>query len=148
MNPLDYSGADYRHFICGTCMDRRRLSAPGGFEGSIPCPHCGTDELCRAAFARHALIPELRISGLDEIETVLFREWRMRGFHELDCLRWIEGRRYHPENDKEFLKDEFVREGEWKAAWDASALDRKSKPKTMLEEKSNGEAEIETHAAD
>jgi hypothetical protein len=127
MNALDYSGADYRRFICGTCRDNRSVAAPGGLQGSVPCPHCGTDELRRAAFTRHALIPEIRQSSLDEIEAELFREWRMRGFHELDCLRWIEGRRYHPEKDTAFLKDEFVREGEWKTAWNASAPKRATK---------------------
>jgi hypothetical protein len=42
---------------------------------------------------------------MTEEEAATFRDWRASGYHELDCLRWIEGRRYDPSKDAEFRKE-------------------------------------------
>lgn len=125
MNPADYSGGDYIRFICGSCEDFRVIAAPPGLKDSdekpirsVPCPYCGTDEKRRDLFTKRALIPEIRVSDLTEEEQELFRDWRIRGHHELDCLRWIEGRRYVPEKDPEFMADCNKRLAEWRQARD------------------------------
>ena len=117
-DPADYSGADYIRFVCGTCRDFRVVAAPEGTDGSIPCPDCGTDEKRRLVFTASKSMPRIRIDDLDEEESDLFRQWRFRGHHELDCLRWIEGRRYDPEKDPEFIADCEKRLAEWGDARD------------------------------
>lgn len=49
--------------------------------------------------------PVLKLADLTEKEAALYRDWRAEGYHEFDCLRWIEGQRYEPIRDAEFLKD-------------------------------------------
>jgi hypothetical protein len=125
MNPLDHSGADYVRTLCGLCEDFRRVDAPPGLIAAsgepirtVPCPSCGTDEQRREKFIQSNRLPALRISDLTEDEMATFRQWRGAGHHELDCLRWIEGGRYKPEEDKEFLKECFFKLAEWREARD------------------------------
>jgi hypothetical protein len=125
MNPIDYSGADYIRLVCGFCQDFRRVASPPGTVDAngapirtIPCPYCGTDEQRREKFKQSKSMPEIRVSDLTEDEMATFRQWRGAGHHELDCLRWIEGSRYKPEEDKDFLKECFFKLAEWREARD------------------------------
>lgn len=138
-NPADYSGADYIRFICGACQDFRVVAGPEGIAGSIPCPACGTDEQRRELFLRNKSMPQIGIADLTDEEADLFRQWRFRGHHELDCYRWIEGRRYKPEDDKEFLAEVEIRLAAWRKARDeADAEYRKSHPYSI------GDARLES----
>ncbi len=119
----NYSGADYIRFVCGTCQDFRVVAAPADIAGSVPCPRCGTDEQRRSIFTASKSMPQIRISDLDDQESELFRQWRFRGHHELDCLRWIEGRRCIPENDAEFMADLKIRLAEWQKGRDRAAAE-------------------------
>lgn len=101
--------------ICPKCDDFRRVKVPGSAD-SAPCPSCGTDEGRRRAFTLRARIPELAVRDLSGEDLDLFRLWRSQGHHELDCLRWIEGRHYRPESDKAFLRDCFLALAEWREA--------------------------------
>ena len=122
-NAADYSGADYIRFVCGTCQDFRVVAAPEGTDGSIPCPDCGTDEKRRLVFTTSKSMPQIRLSDLNDEESDLFRQWRFRGHHELDCLRWIEGRRYDPEKDSEFMADVEKHLAEWRKGRDQAAAE-------------------------
>jgi hypothetical protein len=129
VNAADYSGADYLRFICGTCRDLRVLAAPEGTPGTVQCPACGTDEQRRELFIKNKTMPEICVSDLTPEEQDLFRGWRIRGHHELDCLRWIEGRRYNPKEDAEFMADVKVRLDEWRRARDEQDAEyRKNHP--------------------
>jgi hypothetical protein len=119
MNALEFAGADYIRVICFRCDDYRVVQV--GHE-SAPCPACGTDEQRRALFRERAVMPAISTDSLDETEKDLVREWRARGFHELDCLRWIEGRRYDPLKDAEWLKEARAHWKAWHTAWKASAV--------------------------
>ena len=91
--------------VCESCQDTRAAAARDG--SRVPCPVCGTDEQRRELFRRRSNFPTLRLDDLDETEKGMVHEWRLRGFHELDCLRWIEGKRYEPSKDPEFLRELF-----------------------------------------
>jgi hypothetical protein len=118
VSTLDFSGADYIRVICFRCDDYRVVQT--GYE-SKPCPACGTDEQRRSLFRERATMPDLKMDSLDEAEKDLVAQWKARGFHELDCLRWIEGRRYDPEKDTLFLDEARAHWKAWHAAWKASA---------------------------
>lgn len=91
--------------ICHHCADTRRVTSDRDSRDSGPCPYCGTPDsrgpLLRAKNLRE--MPMLRRSDLTGEEEAQVSDWRRHEFHELDCLRWIEGRRYAPAKDGELL---------------------------------------------
>ena len=110
--------------ICSVCNDIRRIAPDRFARESIPCPTCGcTCErppkgqrlVCSCdGGRRHADLihkrqmdtyPVLKMSDLTEEEVKIVNDWKAQRHHELDCLRWIEGRRYDPTKDEEFLKE-------------------------------------------
>lgn len=106
--------------FCLTCGDietvtKRDTARPKDLSS---CPFCGTpDKLDALKRERRKLIeplPTLRVAELTEEEAAIFREWRVSAHHELDCLRWIEGRRYDPENDPEFLNQSRKELAKWR----------------------------------
>jgi hypothetical protein len=91
--------------VCHACEDTGRSAANRDYRGSNPCPFCGTPDR-REPMQRernHQTMPTLKRSDLTAEEEQLVKEWRLKGYHELDCLRWTEGARYDPEKDPEFL---------------------------------------------
>lgn len=93
--------------LCSRCGDTRRISSSRDSFDSVTCPKCGTDA-ARDEMASQRLrdtLPRLKPDQLTPEEREVFMGWRARAFHELDCLRWIEGRRYDPGNDPSFLAD-------------------------------------------
>lgn len=92
---------------CRSCGDIAAVSTTRFFRRSDspeksdikPCPSCegGTRG------SRHSSLPLLSTNDLTDGERTQVREWRAQGHHELDALRWVEGTRYRPEDDAEFL---------------------------------------------
>lgn len=123
MNPLDYSGALFRDPVCGRCDDSRRVAPPPGQLGddgkplrSVPCPVCGTKEQRRDVFMRAAKMPELTLLDLTDEELEIVKGWKAAGHHPLDCLRWIEGRRYDSAMDEAFRAVADAKLAEWREA--------------------------------
>ena len=95
-------------FACRTCWDVRRVSF-GDVEGG--CPDCSslTDgervARLRADTAARAPKPEIREADLTAAERNEFH--RLRSIHPdahpLTVLAWLEGRRYAPADDPEFV---------------------------------------------
>ena len=71
-----------------------------------PCGSCGQRPKPK--------LPEIQVRDLSEEEAAVFREWRASGHHELDCLRWIEGRRYDPAKDETFLAHARIEFKRWR----------------------------------
>lgn len=97
-------------FACWTCRDHRRVPAPDGTPAS--CPSCGAlDEFGYSSFRKKRYWemhprPEITESNLSKAEKVeldrLCLEYRVS---PITALSWLEGRRYQPENDPEFLEE-------------------------------------------
>jgi hypothetical protein len=98
-----------REPYCVHCGDFRVVSttdtARGHHEQSkselTPCPYCG-DPARREALVRerYKIVnppPTITENDLTGEERIIVKDWRNRGCHMADCLRWIEGRRYNPE---------------------------------------------------
>jgi hypothetical protein len=91
--------------LCRPCEDTTRAASDPYSRETGPCPYCGTDERRSPLWRERNFqtMPKLKRSDLTADEEQQVKEWRLRGFHELDCLRWIEGARYKPEEDQAFL---------------------------------------------
>ncbi len=98
-------------YACPTCLDVRRCVDRGWTD--VPCPRCGTldkdaYERLQADHARRtALMPDITALDLTPEEFELYDDWRKRFpyAHGRTLLSWIEGRRYDPSKDAEFLRD-------------------------------------------
>ena len=97
------------HFIqlCHSCEDTGRVAANRDSRGSAPCPVCGTTERRGHLWSQrnHDSMPTLHRSDLTAEEEKIVKGWREMDYHELDCLRWTEGRRYDPAKDEAFLAE-------------------------------------------
>lgn len=97
--------------ICVRCGDARTVSTTETQRKDelTPCPFCGDPaarlELVRQRLAATRPRPTISEDGLSDAERALVRDWRNRGYHMQDCLRWIEGQRYEPANDEAFLRN-------------------------------------------
>lgn len=132
-DPADFSGAIFNDPVCPRCDDFRRIDAPPGLSDaddkpirSVPCPACGTDAARREAFRLRARLPELQRRDLKGEDLDLFDLWFAQGHHELDCLRWIEGRHYLAAKDKPFMRQSFELLAAWSDARDKHAAARRS----------------------
>lgn len=109
---------------CSACHDSRkqtrRLAARK--DDIIPCPYCGllNDEeygkFRKDAWAKHQSHPSICELDLTTEELVTFRAMRDSNPHasKTTVLTWIEGQRYDPSKDEEFLalaRDKFK---EWR----------------------------------
>jgi hypothetical protein len=92
---------------CTRCFGLGRIAGGANVYDSAPCPNCSspTEAYTQAADKNRRTLPTLRKDELTEDERALFGQWRARGYHELNCLRWIEGRRYDPSKDADFRKE-------------------------------------------
>lgn len=103
LNPLERLA-----FACRTCWDVRRVSF-GDVDGE--CPDCSSltdgerSERLRAATAERTPKPEIREGDLTSQEREEYHRLRVchPEAHPLTVLAWIEGRRYDPRDDAEFL---------------------------------------------
>lgn len=94
---------------CRTCWDAR-LVLRGQRE--TECPDCASwgpdqrEQRLRADAARRLPKPEITERDLTPEEAALFREWSITHAeaHPLTILSWIEGRRYDPRQDPEFMR--------------------------------------------
>lgn len=110
---------DREIFACRTCRDFRHVYAG---KQTIDCPECaGWDEgkraeLLRQATRERAEKPSIRMSDLSDEERALVAEWTMAHptTNQLTFLTWIEGRRYDPAKDPEFIADARKAFKKWK----------------------------------
>lgn len=117
--------------ICDICNDNRAVENKYGT--AVKCHRCGCTDPdpeegqkrtkdcngCRWIAARRldrlkAAPAAIRYGDLTEAERKIFDSWRAAGHHEMDCLRWIEGQRYDPSKDPEFLAVARPAFKEWK----------------------------------
>ena len=99
---------DREIFACRTCRDFGFV-----YDGptTVECPECSAwppdkkHELLRAATRQTAEKPEISMADLTPDERALMAEWVVAHphVHELTLLTWIEGRRYDPSKDPDFL---------------------------------------------
>lgn len=95
-------------YACRTCRDCGRL-----MDGpkDIDCPDCsgwGSEQrlaALRAETARRGEKPTISRADLTDEEEEVYTDWRKYhpDVHPLTLLTWIEGRRYNPREDPEFL---------------------------------------------
>lgn len=105
-------------FACNTCRDFKRVS--NGHK-DVPCHECNgwpqekREELLRVATRDRAEKPTIRMADLTAEERDIVAGWRIAHphVHELTLLTWIEGRRYDPEKDQEFLVEARKRFRKW-----------------------------------
>ena len=79
----------------------------------VKCPNCDGFKLAALKQANRTF-PTIQVRDLTEEEASVFREWRAQGHHELDCLTWIEGRRYDPAKDETFLAHARIEFKRWR----------------------------------
>jgi len=95
---------------CRKCSDYKRVYAD---RECVPCPDCaGWDvetrlKILKDATRAGAEKPSIRMVDLSDEEKVLMAKWAVEhpNVHELTLLTWVEGRRYDPAKDPEFLTD-------------------------------------------
>jgi len=95
---------------CRKCSDYKRVYAD---RECVPCPDCaGWDvetrlKILKDATRAGAEKPSIRMVDLSDEEKVLMAKWAVehQNVHELTLLTWIEGRRYDPKDDPEFLAE-------------------------------------------
>ena len=110
---------------CRTCRDFGKV-AVGRTEKA--CPDCAgwndeRRELGRCSdLARRGEKPSLRMGDLTSAEAALVGEWREQFPHasDLTLLLWLEGRRYRPAEDVEFLALVRKRIAQWQFYRDGS----------------------------
>ena len=106
-------------FGCRECFDFGKV-----LDGKAerPCPRCGgwsaerRDEAIRQEMGQRATRPELEEKDLtpEELETVCAWKVDYPKAHPWTLLSWIEGRRYEPAKDAEFLALVKRRLGKWR----------------------------------
>lgn len=105
-------------YACRTCHDFKRVHAGNR---DVECPECAgwdaekRDHLLRQATKERAEKPSIRMADLSDDERALVAAWRLEhpNVHELTLLTWVEGRRYDPEKDPEFLAEARKRFKKW-----------------------------------
>jgi len=96
---------------CPACLDMRRVTNHGWAD--IACPRCGAMEqdAYETFLANHvkrtARQPDITQLDLTEEEFALYTLWRKTfpHTHSKTLLSWLEGQRYVPEEDAEFMRD-------------------------------------------
>jgi len=97
-------------YACRTCHDFKKVYIGRDTED---CPECAgwpvekRKDLLRLATREVAEKPSITESDLSAAEKVLLAEWAVAhpDVHKLTLLTWVEGRRYDPAKDPEFLTD-------------------------------------------
>lgn len=105
-----FDPAERQIFACRTCFDHGWLA---NGRASVKCPECsGWDEYKRkAAFmaetARRGEKPTISAADLTQEEKDLVAMWEIDHPHtnRLTLLTWIEGRRYDPSKDADFIAE-------------------------------------------
>lgn len=110
---MNYSAGPCRVCGCSCAVPAK------GETRSEQCSGCTKHrDLVRALWSLYRERPTIQEQDLTAAELVVIAEWRARHPHTamLTMLGWIEGRRYDPAKDKDFLKEEFELIGQWHAA--------------------------------
>lgn len=103
---------------CKTCRDFGKV-----YDGklTVDCPECSCwppdkrAEMARYATKAIAEKPSITEADLSDSEKDLFAQWTLDfpHVHRLTLLTWIEGRRYDPLKDEEFLAEARKRYKKW-----------------------------------
>jgi hypothetical protein len=114
---------------CPRCHDIRKLTkhVTARLADLVPCPACGNfnaeeyDRFRREAWARDQAPPSICELDLSREELETLRRWRRENptASKLTVLSWIEGQRYEPAKNPEFMADVEVRLKAWRAERDA-----------------------------
>lgn len=94
---------------CSVCDDLQRVRTNNYHSGSSACPAC-SDPGKRAdmevkAFQKNYAPPGIDVNDLQPKEYEFYAAMVAQGVNGLQALRWIEGQRYEPIGDAEFLKE-------------------------------------------
>lgn len=110
---------------CSTCNDIRRITKRvAAREADVtPCPTCGNlnsdeyERFRRDAWARDSKPPEITLLDLTADELLTFRRWQAEhpSVSKMTLLSWIEGGRYDPSKDEEFLAEAREEFRKWRA---------------------------------
>ena len=117
--------------LCDICLDSREVQTK--HHGTEKCQRCGctdpdpekghrrTKDCGGCRWRRAAYIDRLkahpsdvRPADLTEKEMALWDRWSAEGYNPLDGLRWVEGQRYDPSKDEEFLTDAREKFRQWR----------------------------------
>ena len=104
---------------CRTCNDFGWVT--DGYKDE-KCPECSVwnedkrVEMLKQAIRRSAEKPSITTADLSDDERATLREWTLKHpeASELTMLTWIEGRRYDPARDQEFLVEARKAFKKWK----------------------------------
>ena len=98
-------------FACPICEDVRLAFYEGGRGGKkgdplVRCPGCGSEDRTDLAVERLKRHPcGLEEHELTDKEQARLVAWRAEGISTARALRWIEGQRYDPASDPEFMAE-------------------------------------------
>ena len=116
---MDQANFFARPPACADCNDIRRITKRVAAREAdvIPCPTCGNlngdeyEKFRRDAWARDNKQPEIHLLDLTDDEMATFKRMQAENPNasKTTILSWIEGARYDPSKDEEFLKE--AREG-------------------------------------
>lgn len=87
--------------VCDFCNDLRVIAIDSSYRETRPCPKCG-DELARSTLVHarlHDTLPKIQMRDLTADERAQVEEWEKQGHNVLNCLRWIEGQRWKPDEE-------------------------------------------------
>jgi hypothetical protein len=95
---------------CETCNDFRRVECRHKVETCPACGHLVDDayaDLRRGRYRDTHGLPEITVADLSPTEWEEFTRLRTAypDASKLTVLGWLEGRRYHPRDDPQFLED-------------------------------------------
>lgn len=121
----DWSNPFAMPFACPRCRDNRMVAryASARKEDLVPCDKCGLmgseeySRFRRDAWAQSMKPPEITQLDLTPEEFQTYEA--MRAAHpnvsRTSILSWLEGQRYNPAEDIEFLEDARAKFKEWRA---------------------------------
>lgn len=95
---------------CDVCKDHQVVTINRCQRETVPCPRCGFlneksyDEFRAAHMASVRAQPEVSQGNLSADEAAFYLEQTRAGHNRLTVLSWIEGRRYDPSKDEDFVK--------------------------------------------
>jgi hypothetical protein len=120
----DDSNPYARPYNCPRCKDFRLLSKSKRFrrDDLVPCDVCGAlnhdeySDFVRRAWAKNNPPPQICELDLSDEELQIFKRWKVEnpGTSKATLLAWIEGRRFDPSKDEEFLAEARIKFKEWK----------------------------------
>jgi hypothetical protein len=114
-----------RPFSCPICRDfRTRTRSTRAVKGDlVPCDRCGLlspeeyERFRRDAWVKNQIPPSICELDLTAVELALYQTMRVQNPHaaKATVLTWMEGQRYDPSKDEEFLANARQHFKQWRA---------------------------------